>query len=66
MRYNELLEEFANRNSICLIPVNKKLSSPEYFIDICHNNRKGRQKLAEIFLENISESINNNFNSKEQ
>ncbi len=55
-RYNELFSLFVKQNQIQHVMVHK-VTHPDLFIDICHMNQNGIQKLANTFVDPVVEII---------
>ena len=56
-RYNELFVRFVNRYHVPHAPVHQRLSDPSVFIDVCHFTPEGIDRLAEAFLPEVAELV---------
>ena len=56
-RYNELFVRFVNRYHVPNALVHERLSDPAVFIDVCHLNPEGIDRLAEAFLPEVADLV---------
>ena len=56
-RYNELFARFVNRYHVPHALVHQRLSDPSLFIDVCHLTPEGIDRLAEAFLPEVAELV---------
>jgi lysophospholipase L1-like esterase len=56
-RYNELFVRFVNRYHVPHALVHQRLSDPSVFIDVCHLTPEGIDRLAEAFLPEVAELV---------
>lgn len=56
-RYNRLLASYTAKHNLRMVPVDRSLTDPDLFIDICHMTPDGIETLAGIFAEGISDVL---------
>lgn len=56
-RHNRLFVDFAHRNHVPHVLVHEKLDDPALFIDVCHFNPEGIERLADVFLPGVAELV---------
>jgi hypothetical protein len=56
-RHNQLLVEFSWRSHVPYVAVHQKLDDPALFIDVCHFNPEGIERLADAFVPAVADLV---------
>lgn len=56
-RYNSLFYSYVKQKNLSAVFVDKSISDPNLFVDICHMTQQGIEKLADTFYEGVVKII---------
>ncbi len=56
-RYNRLFRSYVKENNLSAVFVDKSISNPDLFVDICHMTPEGIEKLAHAFYNRVIKII---------
>lgn len=56
-RYNKLFRSYVEQNNLSAVFVDKYISDPDLFVDICHMTQEGIEKMADAFYEGVIKII---------